>query len=508
MKAIVTIILIFCLLLLPSCKKGKREKESTNNEEVTKEKVSNTQDEKDTSLEGSLLELEEALKDLSETEGLDGVFANMGEKMKNKNEMLQQKIREALGNSENSFLEEKILGNKARSAKVHELKTELEGATIEETKVLLAQHFKVDNQQLDALSNLPPVENITSEKQALTLMNYKKSETLLTLQKSSPAYSSFNNLLQNNDNLRKMRGSSFANNAKSARNNFYKKNPGWYGEGETIGNTYMDSRKKYIYLPFGARSFADKVISHELGDPKGSNANGALGEPDMPHLNTFDAHPMICNIGIKGTLTLEFTDNALANVNGPDLYVFEMGALEPTILEISKDGINWIEVGKIRGGTAQVDIEPYVEPGDTFNFVRLTDLDSPSTLPGADVDAVAAIGGAIRLNIDSSVLFDSSKYDLKEGAELELDKLLEQVLKLGKGAISVEGHTDSDGDTQSNLTLSENRAQTVANFLKLKLKKGYTFSTKGYGESRPTAPNDTEENKQKNRRVEILVVPH
>jgi outer membrane protein OmpA-like peptidoglycan-associated protein len=304
------------------------------------------------------------------------------------------------------------------------------------------------------------------------------------------------------------RAKSFIQKSAEARSKFYKENPGWFGEKSESGNTYVDSRNQYIYLPLGSLSFADKVISHQLGSPAGSNTQGSINKPDFA-LERFDhADPRICNLGTSGILTLEFTDNAIADVNGADLYIFEMGAIEPTNLEISKDGKTWIEVGKIDGGTAKVDIAPFIKKGETFNYVRLTDLKTFSDLPGADVDAVAAIGGALRLNLDSAVLFDTGKFKLKESASGELKKLVDAIKAIPKAKIVVEGHTDNVGNPASNKTLSENRAKEVSNYLKTKLSSSYSFEIKGYGDSQPIAPNDTDRNKQKNRRVEILVIPN
>ncbi|MHB8875704.1 MAG: OmpA family protein [Myxococcaceae bacterium] len=70
--------------------------------------------------------------------------------------------------------------------------------------------------------------------------------------------------------------------------------------------------------------------------------------------------------------------------------------------------------------------------------------------------------------------------------------------------IIVEGHTDSMGADEYNRKLSERRAAAVRGFLHLAPE---TSSVKGYGEARPLAPNDTEEGRQRNRRVEIVVIP-
>ena len=154
-----------------------------------------------------------------------------------------------------------------------------------------------------------------------------------------------------------------------------------------------------------------------------------------------------------------------------------------------------------------VDIEGKTPKGATFNYVRLTDLETTSTVPGADIDAIGAIGGALRLNLDSSVLFDTGKFQLKENATTALEELVSAIAEIPKGTIIVEGHTDNVGDPSSNQTLSENRAQEVASYLKKKLLANYNYKVMGLGETQPLVPNNSDENRQKNRRVEILVLP-
>jgi hypothetical protein len=69
----------------------------------------------------------------------------------------------------------------------------------------------------------------------------------------------------------------------------------------------------------------------------------------------------------------------------------------------------------------------------------------------------------------------------------------------------VEGHTDSDGPTEHNQALSEQRASTVRSWLITYLGSTAEFTTIGYGEARPVVPNNTTENKARNRRCDITV---
>jgi OOP family OmpA-OmpF porin len=70
----------------------------------------------------------------------------------------------------------------------------------------------------------------------------------------------------------------------------------------------------------------------------------------------------------------------------------------------------------------------------------------------------------------------------------------------------VEGHTDSTGTPEHNLALSERRAEAVRGFLlQQPALEGRQIVARGYGATRPAAPNDTDANRQRNRRVEIVV---
>ncbi len=100
--------------------------------------------------------------------------------------------------------------------------------------------------------------------------------------------------------------------------------------------------------------------------------------------------------------------------------------------------------------------------------------------------------------------FDSGKATIKK----ESMQVVEQIIEMMKLAldinIRVEGHTDSDGSSESNLKLSVARAKAVADEI---VKSGVDvsrLSSVGYGEEKPITDNTTEEGKAKNRRVELI----
>ncbi len=279
------------------------------------------------------------------------------------------------------------------------------------------------------------------------------------------------------------------------------------------GKLYRIDRYESIYLPLGKISFADKLIEYKVGSPapiqKYRDSVQCLHEPNYKNYQT----PNFISLGCGGSLTVEFTDNGFMNLPGDDLYLFEVGpSQEPAKVEISQNGVDWVYAGKIAGGKSSIDLSnERIDDETVFYFLRITDLKDlcRSKSAGADIDAIGAINSVIKLTINADVLFDVAKYDLKETAKQDLDSLAKNIQKVDKATILVEGHTDSDGDEVSNMILSENRCISVKNRLIEIFGENslYEFEIKPYGESKPRFLNDSEENKQQNRRVEITVLP-
>jgi outer membrane protein OmpA-like peptidoglycan-associated protein len=87
----------------------------------------------------------------------------------------------------------------------------------------------------------------------------------------------------------------------------------------------------------------------------------------------------------------------------------------------------------------------------------------------------------------------------------ELDSLGLYLLNNPEKRIMLEGHTDNQGSREGLLLLSDERVKTVKNYLVSKGVSAQNIQTIGYGGIRPVAPNDTEENRRKNRRVEVKI---
>jgi OOP family OmpA-OmpF porin len=278
---------------------------------------------------------------------------------------------------------------------------------------------------------------------------------------------------------------------------------------QSSGKTYNDGHGKTVYLPYGDISFADTVVQFTKGNPSAippsSNPIDCIGTPNYDGINKG-----FVSLGCGGVLVLRFTDNALINIEGPDLYIFEVGKfIESTELSISKDGINWIAIGTIKGAKAEVDIAPFTKEGDVFNYIKLLDLKTEcrGLWSGADIDAVATIGSAKRVSLNSNILFNFNESNLKPESKKLLDELIKEINETSVKKIIIEGYTDSVGTTKFNQNLSHARALAVRTYLvKKTLNKKIIIEAKGMGESNPLFNNNSKEHQEKNRRVEIIFI--
>lgn len=105
-----------------------------------------------------------------------------------------------------------------------------------------------------------------------------------------------------------------------------------------------------------------------------------------------------------------------------------------------------------------------------------------------------------------NVSFQTGSAQLTDLSKYELDNLVEILNKYPNLAIEIGGHTDNTGDPDSNLQLSQERAQTVYAYLTGKGISGGRLTSVGYGQTRPLDTNDTEDGRKKNRRTEFKIV--
>lgn len=112
-------------------------------------------------------------------------------------------------------------------------------------------------------------------------------------------------------------------------------------------------------------------------------------------------------------------------------------------------------------------------------------------------------GAAIVIN---NIFFDFDKATLTTSSYAELNRILDMMRDNRIRKIEISGHTDSVGDPDYNLNLSQRRARAVYNFFKNHDIIESRLVSQGFGEEQPVVPNNTPENRRKNRRVEFKIL--
>ncbi len=112
-------------------------------------------------------------------------------------------------------------------------------------------------------------------------------------------------------------------------------------------------------------------------------------------------------------------------------------------------------------------------------------------------------GAVVRLN---NIFFETGKWDLQPDSRPELDRVVTLLNSNPSMRIEIAGHTDNVGSAADNVILSRNRAASVREYLVEQGIKPSRLVSKGYGETKPVATNDSDDGRQENRRVEFKVM--
>ncbi|KAA9345704.1 OmpA family protein [Adhaeribacter soli] len=112
-------------------------------------------------------------------------------------------------------------------------------------------------------------------------------------------------------------------------------------------------------------------------------------------------------------------------------------------------------------------------------------------------------GASVVLN---NIFFGSNKYNLEGISKTELKKLITFMRRYNTIRVEISGHTDDVGSDEANKELSEKRAQSVAAYLAANGISKDRIKAIGYGETKPAVPNNSEANRQQNRRIEFRIL--
>ena len=126
-------------------------------------------------------------------------------------------------------------------------------------------------------------------------------------------------------------------------------------------------------------------------------------------------------------------------------------------------------------------------------------------MAGTGVDVSRNPDGSVQLIMPGSITFDTNKSNIKPNFYTTLNKVAQTLAEDNQSAILVTGYTDNTGNDSINMPLSQQRAQSVKNYLAGKGVSSGRIDAQGYGSANPIADNSTASGSKQNRRVEISI---
>jgi OOP family OmpA-OmpF porin len=221
-----------------------------------------------------------------------------------------------------------------------------------------------------------------------------------------------------------------------------------------------------------------------------------------------NVHAAIAAAAGRKFFSEKVVDNLKASVGAPSGFA---GAVVPALGALSRLSTGTLVVtdreAKLSGDALYDAAVAQIRAGLARDF-------PPSWQVKADVSvkpAAAPVDPTVCQQLFSDLLakgkirFDSGRASIDPDSAGLLDRLIEIAMRCPTADIEIAGHTDSDGEDAFNQTLSEKRAQAVADYLVKAGLPASRFTATGYGSSQPVASNETDEGKAQNRRIDFLV---
>ena len=178
----------------------------------------------------------------------------------------------------------------------------------------------------------------------------------------------------------------------------------------------------------------------------------------------------------------------------------------PHTVQLSQ-GDHRFRLSYFQGPAAWLGLQLFVTPPSQAEKIFLLQDFDKGMLENRSLLGVVEDAKEIRVKFGSEILFDTGNYLLKPDATKALQQLAGVVRGYVGFPIDIDGHTDGVGKPPDNQVLSEHRADAVKDWLiaNAGVPTG-CITTKGFGQTRPVASNDTTQGRQQNRRVEIHLI--
>jgi OOP family OmpA-OmpF porin len=221
-----------------------------------------------------------------------------------------------------------------------------------------------------------------------------------------------------------------------------------------------------------------------------------------------NAHAAIAAAAARKFFNEKVVDNLKASVGAPASFV---NAVVPALGALSRLSTGTLVVSdreiKLSGDAFYDAAAAQIRSSLAKDFPRGWQVNADISVKpaAAPVDATVCQQLFSDLLAKDKIRFESGRATIDPDSAGLLDRLAETALRCPNANIEIAGHTDGDGESAFNQSLSEKRAQAVTDYLvKAGLPAG-RFTATGYGSTQPVAGNDTDEGKAQNRRIDFLV---
>lgn len=207
-------------------------------------------------------------------------------------------------------------------------------------------------------------------------------------------------------------------------------------------------------------------------------------------INTLSKIALVAALGAfaAGCANQQHTNTAIGAGGGA-----AVGAGLGALLGNTRGAVIGAGLGAVAGGIAG------------YNWSKVKQNVEQSGSKDLGIDMTEQPDGSLKVNVPSSVSFDTGSYALKPALLPVLDSVAKTLTENPELRAKAVGHTDNTGQLSLNETLSQNRATAVTNYLMSKGIPASRLSTEGRGPHDPVATNDTVEGRAANRRTEIYL---
>jgi OOP family OmpA-OmpF porin len=221
-----------------------------------------------------------------------------------------------------------------------------------------------------------------------------------------------------------------------------------------------------------------------------------------------NVHAAIAAAAARKFFSEKVVDNLKASIGAPSGFV---SAVVPALGALSRLSTGTLVVTdreiKLSGDAFYDAAVPQIRAGLARDFPQGWQVNADISVKpaAAPVDSTVCQQLFSDLLAKGKIRFESGRAGIDPVSAGLLDRLIETALRCPTANIEIAGHTDTDGEDAFNQTLSEKRAQAVADYLVKAGMPASRFTATGYGSAQPVATNDTDEGKAQNRRIDFLV---